>query len=492
MKRSPRRVPGELLELKRIMAGILVRSKLDYTDDVLILNAFLRDFRWVRGVSPVEVRGLWKGLRKGGLPPAHMFSVYLHFPYCRSKCHYCYCNSKRSTGPAQLREYLDELKREIRFYAPLAAGVPVGMFQVGGGTPNLYSAEQLRYVLGFAKDSFRVEPGALWTIEFNPEFTTREKLRAVRDVGFNRISFGVQSLNPKVLKEINRSYQTLEKVRRAVAWAKEAGFECVNIDLLIGFQSDTVKSFLRTFDQAASVKPTMLTAAGLSLTDHYLKLVKTDRETELREHEQMLPGILRGMRRIAAARGYETEELTAEKGNWVLFAKDAPVRVQKRLERADHFSGGNVSIMGLGRGSRSYVFGQGVYERDMGDFAPSSPVYRMVPMSVREEMIRYIVYSLENSRGVPLAGFRRRFGKDVRKAFRLELKALKALGKVRVDKDRIRFLPVRGPERIFYGLFFLKETLAGLPFSRGLLTPELDRGLNRALAAVRLEGGGRV
>lgn len=475
-----------VLELKRLLAETLVRSGLDYTDDILILNAFIRDFRWKESITAESVLRLWRKFLRRPIPPKHLFSVYLHIPYCSKKCHFCYCSTEVPSSRAVIDRYIPELKDEIRFFSPLLKGIPVRLFQVGGGTPNILTAGQLNDLLDFAVSRFTLEDDGMRIIEFTPANTDREKLAVARRRGFNRISFGVQSLNPEVLKRENREDQTYEMVANAIAWARELGFEIINVDLLLGLASETLESFLDGFRRIAELQPTSIIVPGLTMTDAYLKVMNLTREANQRRYEQELPKALEGMRRLCREHGYETENLKPNHGIWVMYAKETPREVLAKADRGDNFSGGGLSVLGLGHLARSRVFGCGEYERYPRLFDPAAPVYRMISLSAKEEMMRYLISALETKSRVEFDEFHSRFGEDARRRFELELKTLKALGAIRLDAGGFDYLPVKGTERIFYGLFLLLDVLAELPFANGGLNSGLLARLRRELRGISL------
>ncbi|MHB2026974.1 MAG: radical SAM protein [Elusimicrobiota bacterium] len=464
-----------------------MRSKLDYTDDILILNAFLRDFRWQENLSPHEIDALWAAHLIREPAAGHIFSVYIHIPYCVKKCYFCYCAMQVTTDRSQIDRYVSEIKNEVLFYAPRFRETPVRILQVGGGTPNILSAKQLTDVLICACSNFNVEKDAMRVIEFNPSGTDPEKLAAVRAAGFNRISFGVQSLNAKALEKENREYQNYGMTRDAVLWARKAGFEIINVDLMLGLAHDTLEGFLESFEKIAELKPTTIIVPGLTLTDAYLKVMRLTRDENHRRYEALLPKALDGLRRLCNRYGYETDALIPERGIWVLCHKNAPKSALERLHHGDSFSGGPISVLGLGRYARSYLFGHAMYERYPNPFGIKKPLYRMVKMKRKEEMMRYVLYSLENYSRIIFEKFKERFGTDMRDQFSCELKVLKSLGQIVIEDGCIRFLPVRGPQRIFYGMFFLFDMLRQPPFSKGTIDKSFVRRLKNDLESVSLE-----
>lgn len=476
-----------LSELKRRLAAVFVRSKLDITDDLLVLTALLRDLRWKVDTPASKIRGIWEAFLKDKRPRGHFFELYMHIPFCQRKCLYCVYPSRPSGDEDELRRYVPELKSEIRYFSRPFSRTRFRTFMVGGGTPSLLSASQLEAVLGEAFARFKFERGGFRSIELNPASVTPEKLLAARRAGMNRASFGVQSFDPAVLRKNGRENQRPEMVRDAVRWARGARYEDINLDLIFGLYGDTPRTFLDSFEKAAALKPHTITVAGLTLTDGYMRAMGTTREACLRRYDRLLSGTLGGLRGLCRRKGYDAGELSPERGIWTLYSRDLPDSVRERYREGDSYPGGPSSILGLGHYARSHVFGRALYDRRPGRFTSRSLLYRTARLTPKEEMAHYILDALENHSRISRAEFRARFGADVAEAFGLELKVLKALGKVRVGPRAVAFLPEFCRERIFYTAVFLLETLAASRFSRGELGPDFLARLGRELAAVSLE-----
>ncbi len=478
--------PPAVLELKRRLAEALVRSKLDYTNKILSLNAFLWDFRWEEGYTGKEVAARWRSLLRRPAPAGHFYSVYAHVPYCAKKCRFCYCATEISTNREVVDGYVPQLRAEIDFYAPLFKGREIPLLQVGGGTPSLLPARRLDELLSALTTSFRMAQDGLRVIEFNPASTDLEKLEIARARGFNRISFGVQSLDAAVLAAEGREEQTYEMTEAAVRHAQRLGFEAVNVDVMLGLRGETAESFLEGFERIAALRPTMIVVPGLSLTDAYLKINGLSREENLKAYEALLPRALSGLRRLCEKYGYDAGSLTADRHTWALYAKDLPAALARKLTRNDHLAGGTVSILGLGHHARSYLFGEAVASRYAESFAPDKPCYRLTRLTPKQEMMRYLIYAIESRSRVEFSEFSSRFGRDAREAFAFELKALAALGKARVDERGFDFLPVRGPERVFYGMFLIAEVVSESPFAAGRLDASFIRRLKKELEPLPL------
>lgn len=186
--------------------------------------------------------------------------IYVHIPFCVRKCYYCDFNA----GPASLavREgYVAALCAEIRAGARVAS---VETVFFGGGTPSELAAEQLERIVAALRESFSIRPDAEWTLEANPGTVTPEHLRAIRSMGFTRISVGIQSFHDQHLKGLGRIHSAAEAVE-AFGWAADAGFESRSLDLIFGLPRQTMDEWRRDLDQAIGLRPDHLSVYGLMI-----------------------------------------------------------------------------------------------------------------------------------------------------------------------------------------------------------------------------------
>jgi oxygen-independent coproporphyrinogen-3 oxidase len=182
-------------------------------------------------------------------------SLYIHLPFCESLCTYCGCNKKITTNHSVEEEYLIMIEKEFSLYLDLLKEKPViREIHLGGGTPTFFSPSNLKRLINFIKDRSNVHPQHEFSIEGHPNNTTHEHLQTLHDLGFRRISYGVQDNDPEVQRIINR-IQPLENVKRATDNAREIGFESVNFDLIYGLPKQTLQSIVRTFEEVLELKP---------------------------------------------------------------------------------------------------------------------------------------------------------------------------------------------------------------------------------------------
>lgn len=182
-------------------------------------------------------------------------SLYYHLPFCYSLCWYCGCTTVITTRQAHSREYIAYLDREMEWMGRhLDPDRPVKQMHFGGGTPTYLLPEEIRELGGIIRRRFRFDPDIEAGVEMDPRRMTRDHVRALREVGFNRASMGVQDNNPVVQKAVHR-IQPLEMTTEAVGWIREEGFDSLNIDLIYGLPLQTPASFEKTLEEILELRP---------------------------------------------------------------------------------------------------------------------------------------------------------------------------------------------------------------------------------------------
>lgn len=187
--------------------------------------------------------------RDGALPSVALdnvssvpLSFYLHVPYCKSRCGYCDFNTyiQRELGEHAQSEWLGAAQNEISLAKKvLGETAPVATIFVGGGTPTLLPSAELALVVQSIKDNFDTEDSLEVTTEANPDSVSLQSLQELRESGFTRISFGVQSFREHVLQVLDRTHNP-DNIANAISWAKMAGFENISIDLIYGTPGETL------------------------------------------------------------------------------------------------------------------------------------------------------------------------------------------------------------------------------------------------------------
>jgi oxygen-independent coproporphyrinogen-3 oxidase len=194
------------------------------------------------------------------LPPEARLSLYLHVPFCRELCIYCGCHTKAVRQQAPLNAYAAELVREIRLLGQYLGPHPVSHIHWGGGTPSVLGPEQLRAIAEEIAQTLGKSSGE-HAIELDPRHIDRALVEALRDIGINRASLGVQELTPHVQQAIGR-IQPEDTVRRAIDLLREAGIENLNFDLMYGLPRQSLGDMRATAEKVCAMGPQRIALFG--------------------------------------------------------------------------------------------------------------------------------------------------------------------------------------------------------------------------------------
>jgi oxygen-independent coproporphyrinogen III oxidase len=190
--------------------------------------------------------------------PERGLSLYVHIPFCDSLCYYCGCNMVATQDYSKTHPYLEHLEHEMARTAALVdTRRPVRQLHWGGGTPTYLNPDDLQRLMEMIRRYFSIAPDAEIGCEVDPRELTRAHLETLRGIGFNRVSFGVQDMEPTVQEAVNR-IQPESLIQQVYDWSRELGFSSVNMDLIVGLPKQTVETFSKTLDRVVAWSPDRL------------------------------------------------------------------------------------------------------------------------------------------------------------------------------------------------------------------------------------------
>jgi oxygen-independent coproporphyrinogen III oxidase len=208
------------------------------------------------GIGSFDLLHALRESRKSQQP----LSVYVHVPFCANICYYCACNKVISKDRGRALPYLERLEKEIELIScHLAPNQQVEQLHLGGGTPTFLSHDELRRLMAKLRSQFNLlnDDSGDYSIEIDPREADWATMGLLRELGFNRVSLGVQDLDPEVQRAVNR-LQSLEQTRAIVDAARTLQFRSINIDLIYGLPKQTPASFARTLDAIIALQPDRL------------------------------------------------------------------------------------------------------------------------------------------------------------------------------------------------------------------------------------------
>jgi oxygen-independent coproporphyrinogen-3 oxidase len=375
-----------------------------------------------------------------GLPCA---GIYVHIPFCQAKCAYCdfisYPHCEHVFGP-----YVDALVSELYQRARDWSGCCFDTLFIGGGTPTLLSPADIGRVVDACRDALGLSADAEVTVEGNPGTVDLAELRALRRAGVNRLSLGVQSLHDDELALLGRIHTAAEAVQ-AYEWARSAGFENINLDLIFGVPNQPLAAWQATLERT------------LALCPEHLSLYSLIVEEGTPLAERITCGRLPAPEDDLAADMYElAEALLDEAGygqyeisNWARRDGQATAGLTLPAYACRHNIKywRNEPYLGVGVAAHSYD-GQSRYANtaDVGMYiariqAGQSAMESSEQPTNEQQMGETMMLGLRMNQGVTWEGFRRRFNVDMRAVYREEIDEFVELGLLAADEQGVRLTP---------------------------------------------------
>jgi oxygen-independent coproporphyrinogen-3 oxidase len=369
------------------------------------------------------------------------FSVYLHIPFCQSRCTYCDFNTYAGVQHL-IPDYVAALRREIRNLAENASKrVPVHTVFFGGGTPSLLTATQFTGILNDLQAGFDLQKDAEISLEANPGTVTSESLMELHSIGFNRISFGIQSFHAQDLLLMGRIH-TAEDGLQVVSQARKAGFENLNLDLIFGIPGQGLDRWRQTLEIALGLKPDHISLYSLTVEEGTPLFGWVNRGLV----EVVDDDLAADMYELAGERMDQAGLSQYEISNWARPGKECRHNLQYwRMQ----------PYLGLGAGAHGYVSGHRMANTDwIGNYIqrmrpskylefPFSPANEtLISLSRTEEMGEFMMVGLRLvDEGVSLHDFELRYDQKMLDMYGeqiLKLIQRKLLEYKPDDSDRIR------------------------------------------------------
>lgn len=210
-------------------------------------------------------------------------SLYFHLPFCDTICYYCACNKVITKDRSKADPYLQRLHKEIEMQAKLFdPSRKVDQLHWGGGTPTFISHEQMRELMDVTRKHFNLhdDDQGEYSIEIDPREVTADSIKLLRDIGFNRMSLGVQDFNPEVQKAVNR-IQSEDITLNALQTARDTGFKSISVDLIYGLPLQTVNTFSETLQRIIDINPDRISVFNYAHLPEMFKPQRRINEDEL-------------------------------------------------------------------------------------------------------------------------------------------------------------------------------------------------------------------
>lgn len=377
-------------------------------------------------------------------------SLYMHVPFCDTVCYYCGCNKIVTKQRQRATPYVDYLLREIDMLAEaLGRNRPVTQLHWGGGTPTFLNKEQIRTLMGALHERFDFVPDVEgeYSIEIDPRECNQDTVRVLREVGFNRMSLGVQDFDPTVQKAVNR-IQSKEETLAVLGQARSHGFQSINIDLMYGLPHQSVDTFSHTLDTIIDFSPDRIALFNYAhLPQMFMPQRRID-EDALPTPQEKLNILKLSIDRLLEA-GYVFIGMDH-------FAKpdDELTIAQREGKLYRNFQGysthADAELLGLGVTSIGYVDGAFFQnEKTLDEYyaaidAGHFPVFRGYRLSDEDHLRRHVIMRLMCDFALDFGAVEKKFGLDFSKHFAAELNELADMdadGLLALGSDGLTVLP---------------------------------------------------
>ena len=367
--------------------------------------------------------------------------VYIHIPFCRSRCSYCdFATGMYEGGLAD--RYVRALIKEIARWAEVDDPQTVDTIYFGGGTPSLLSVSQLQQTLQSIHDRFVVVDGTEVTLEINPgdggtNATTRQRtMREWLHLGINRASFGAQTFDDSELKLLGRIHDSKD-IRTTFAQLRDAGFSNISFDLIAGLPGQTFAGWKRNLDEALQLHPAHLSLYLLDVHESTPLADQIKRGMRPKPDDDLAAEMYRAMIDEVCAAGYEHYEIS----NFCLPGFES-------RHNTKYWTG--APYYGFGCSAHSYDGGRRRWanERDLAKYVEfieeqQSPVVQGTALSDADARAESVFLALRLMRGLDLQKYRSRFGVDLRDQFDADLRRLRDAGLIEIEQELLR-LTTRG------------------------------------------------
>lgn len=359
--------------------------------------------------------------------------VYIHIPFCKSRCSYCDFATDVYRNEETVERYVNALTSEITNHELRTTNFKTGVDTVyfGGGTPSLLSARQLEKVFEVLREKFDIDKNAEITLEMNPATVSPERLKDYRSLGVNRASFGVQTFDDRALKILARGHNA-DDARQTFELLRQAGFDNVSFDLIAGLPNQTLADWQRNLDQALNLNPEHLSLYLLEIHEG------TPLAEQIRSERQPLPDD------DLAARMYELLlEKVAEKGFVQYEISNFSRPGFQSRHNSKYWQFAPVFAFGVSAHSFDGESRRWANERDTLSYvekieADASPVAEEFALDEKTRRAEFAFLALRLNEGVDLTLYKEKFGTDLLREYGSDLERLRMLELVEKAGDFLR------------------------------------------------------
>ncbi len=366
--------------------------------------------------------------------PSVPLGLYLHIPFCRKRCKFCYFRVYTDKNSREVERYVDALAAEVALYRKrqVFEGRPLRFVYFGGGTPSFLGSAQLQLLVDRLRESVAWDGAEEVTFECEPGTLSRKKVGALKEIGVTRVSLGVENFDDTILSENGRAHLSAE-IYRSYDWIRDEGFDAVNVDLIAGMVGETDENWDRCIRETIRLQPDSVTIYQMELpfnTVYSREILVDGKPTQVAGWTKKREWVRRAFDEIERA-GYSVS-------SGYTLVRDAEAC---HFAYRDHLWRG-ADLVGAGVASFSHV--GGVHFQNLDRFEEyieaieegRLPLQRALPIDEREQMIRELILQMKLGR-LDAGWFREKYGREILEEFRDAFEAHRASGWLDWSGDEI-------------------------------------------------------
>jgi oxygen-independent coproporphyrinogen-3 oxidase len=370
--------------------------------------------------------------------PNATLGLYLHIPFCRKRCKFCYFRVYTDKNSSEIQTYLDALATEVKLYSKMPAikKRPLKFVYFGGGTPSYISAKHLQQFAKTLRAIIPWEGAEEVTFECEPGTLSESKLEVIREIGVTRLSLGIENFNDAILQENGRAHLS-EEIYRSLPWIKALQFDQLNIDLIAGMVGETSETWRETVQKTIAIDPDSITIYQMELpynTVYSKSMLERDSALHVADWETKRAWHAYAFEQLAAA-GYEVSSA------YTMVKQNKKCRFVYR-DAVWH----GTDMLGTGVASFGHLSGLHIQNvagwNEYLDLLNEGrlPLHRAFPTTAREQLTREMILQLKTGK-IKTNYFRRKFGADILRDFGATYQILRDEGMLTFDQNEVALTP---------------------------------------------------
>ncbi len=386
-------------------------------------------------------------------------SFYLNIPFCLSKCKYCRYYSEVNCNKKNLDSYVDYLIDSFSFYKDSFKSVNFNSLIVGGGTPSVLSNLQLIKLNKNLYKYFKFNDDSTRCFEFNPrDLLDFDKIFLINKLGYNRISFGIQTFNQKILRQENRDGINYNDLKKTLSYMKKLKFRWINADLMIGLDNQKSSDILADFLKLSDLKVDSVTVYVYKRQPDKIKIAASEVNVFLTKYyDNEIPKFQKSLSDLASKSGYKILDMRANTGQ--IFIRQDLYKKKENYKVGDSMP---IYIFGLGPGSGSQITGDLMYYQKTDNdyiFKPDKKIYNGIKWSLKDTLREYVLSVIHSNDFIDLKKLKNDLHIDLSAYFQEEINLMIKYKKATLKNNKLQFHFKDKFDKAVYDKFFYDQNL---------------------------------